>query len=176
VNRIYAIAPPRKAATLTLAALVLLPVPILGAVVLAEGAAVLQPPWLHAALIAGLAIFLGLVLWGLRRMQVQLQDGVLTVRACLYRKCIALDQLDLDAARIIDLDRSSPWWPVWRTNGIGLPGLWVGHHRGRPWRRRIFCAVTTPGRTLLLPLRGQDEALLLSMDAPQALLDQLRRG
>lgn len=176
MSRTYAIAPPRKAATVTLAALVFLPVPILGAVVLAKGAAALQPPWLHAALIAGLAIFLGLVLWGLRRMQVQLQDGVLTVRACLYRKRIALDQLDLDAARIIDLDRTSPWWPAFRSNGIGLPGLWVGHHRGSPWRRRIFCAVTAPKRTLLLPLRGKDEAVLLSLDAPQALLDQLRRG
>ena len=61
-------------------------------------------------------------------------------------------------------------------NGIGLPGAAIGHFRGSPWRRKLFCALTDRDRVLVLPERGNDRAMLLSVENPQALLERLRRG
>ncbi len=176
MSRDFAIAPPRKAAFVTLVALTLLPLPIIAALAAISGADALRPAWVHAALGAGVIAFVGLLVLGLRRMRVRLDGAQLTVRASGYRRRVALADLDLDTARILALDRSSPWWPRLRMNGIGLPGATIGHFRGSPWRRKLFCALTDRDRVLVLPERGSDRAMLLSVENPQALLELLRRG
>lgn len=179
MNRDFAIAPPGKAARVSIVALIaVLPLLALGLPLLVGLGGKTQPLaiWLPAFIGAAMIVLAGLLWFGLHRMRVRLDAGRLEVRASGYRRRVAVADLDLDAARILPLDASGDWRPGFRSNGIGLPGVMVGHFRGRAWSRRVFCAVTDASPVLLLPERGGKRALMLSVQQPQALLDALRLG
>ncbi|MFA5684772.1 MAG: hypothetical protein WCZ65_06875 [Lysobacteraceae bacterium] len=130
------------------------------------------------ALLMTLAICLPLALILQRsgdRATAELDDSALTLRVAWYRQRIAISDLDLAAARIVDLAERSEWRPLIRTNGIGLPGFHAGHFRLRSLRQRAFCVLTSTRRVLALPERG-GRLLLLSLRQPQALLDALGQG
>lgn len=118
--------------------------------------------WLAVAGIAMLA----------RRRSVAIEDGRLVVRAALHTRRIALADLPPEQARIVDLREHREWRPVLRSNGLGLPGLKLGHFRSRGLGK-LFCVLTDPSRVLVLPVRD-GPTLLLSLERPQALLDALR--
>ncbi|MCX7556656.1 hypothetical protein OS187_07445 [Xanthomonadaceae bacterium JHOS43] len=109
----------------------------------------------------------------LRRLSISIDGDSLVVRAALFTRRVRIAELDLAAARVADLDNDREWRPVLRTNGIGLPGACMGHHRGKPWERRIFCALTSHERVLVLPERNGVRCLLLSAEKPKALLGAL---
>ncbi|MCB1567987.1 MAG: hypothetical protein KDI69_04110 [Xanthomonadales bacterium] len=117
------------------------------------------------------AAFMG---WGMRRLEVEIVEGTLIVRAMIYTRKLPLAQLDGAHARIIDLDQERAWAPVLRLNGVGLPGVQIGHFRGSPFRRRLFCLLTSHQRVLLIPELHGESYLLLSLEQPQRLLDALR--
>ena len=95
------------------------------------------------------------------------------MRAGLYSQRVRVKELDLDAARVVDLDGASPWAPKVRINGFSLPGVSLGYFRGKPWTQKLFCLLTSRQRVLVLP-RRDGRVLLLSLERPQALLDALR--
>ncbi|NLB13052.1 MAG: hypothetical protein GX826_03410 [Gammaproteobacteria bacterium] len=57
---------------------------------------------------------------------------------------------------------------------MSLPGLDAGHYRGREWKQKLFCALTSRRNVLLLPQRS-DRVLLLSPEKPQSLLQALQQ-
>jgi len=179
VKRDFAIAPPGKSARVSLVALIAVLPALTIVLVLALGTSGRMPAaglWITTAAGAGMILLAGLLWFGLHRMQVRLEDGVLRVRASGYRRRVALSDLDLAAARVLALDASSEFAPRIKLNGIGLPGVAVGHFRGRPLKRRLFCALTERRRVLVLPERGCERALVLSVEKPQELLDALGRS
>jgi hypothetical protein len=126
-----------------------------------------------AALIAMIFLTAFLVLgWAAKRRAIALDDGVLDVLATFYRRRVPVQDIDLDASRVIDLRERSEWRPWIKTNGYAMPGLYAGWFRSRNWTR-LFCLVTDRQRVLLLPLRAGG-ALLLSPVRPIDVLVALR--
>lgn len=176
MNREFAVVPPGKSARVSLVALIAVLPALTIVLVLALGAFERMPAvglWLTTAAGGGMILLAGLLWFGLHRMQVWVENGELRVRASGYGRRVALSDLDLAAARVLALDASSEFAPRIKLNGIGLPGVAVGHFRGRPLKRRLFCALTDRSRVLILPERGGERAFVLSVEKPQALLDAL---
>lgn len=124
------------------------------------------------ALIAFPILLMLAALW-LRRRSITLQDGVLEVQAAMYRKRVPIGEMDLVAARIVNLEEHTELRPWMKTNGMTLPGFHVGHYRMRETLGKAFCLLTDPHRVLLLPLRDGSR-VLLSLERPQAVLEALR--
>jgi hypothetical protein len=110
-----------------------------------------------------------------RRLGITLQDETLVLRATLYTQRLSLTILDLDAARIVALDRQRELLPRIKWNAFALPGLSAGHFRGWPLSRRFFCLLTRWEQVLVLP-QDDGRMVLLTPERPQALLDALREA
>jgi hypothetical protein len=135
------------------------------------GFAAREQPLLWLALIP-VALVIALLSWSLRRRHVILDGRQLRIAAALHSTTVAVDQLDLDAARIVDLREEAGLVPRWKTFGTAVHGFRGGHFRLRN-RSRAFALLTDRQRVLALPERS-GRMLLLSLERPQALLDALR--
>ena len=124
----------------------------------------------------GVSLFLlatGIVLslaW--RRRRIELGNGQLDVLSTFYRKRVALDSLQPDRARVVDLAEHTEYRPGSKRNGFSMPGFQSGHFSLR--KDKAFCLITDASRVLVLPLRD-GTTLLLSPQHPRALLDELKR-
>lgn len=127
------------------------------------------PFWLPALLVLSLCV----PLLALRRRRIRLDGRELCVAATFYTRRIAVDALDLDRTRVVDLAEHTELKPVLKTNGFNLPGFQAGHYRLRN-RGKAFCLLTGRERVLVLAQRD-GRFILLSPEKPQALLDALRR-
>ena len=124
------------------------------------------------ALFVLVAVLFGFA-WVIRHPRVRLQDGELQVGR-FPRLRVRASQLDLAAARVIDLDNETTLQPIMRLMGTSMPGL----HAGWFWlrdRSRAFLLVTDRRRVLVLP-RREGGPVLLSLVRPESLLDALRRA
>lgn len=108
----------------------------------------------------------------LRRRRIQLEQGELRVTATMFRKRVPLGAIDLDRARIVDLDEHTEFKPRVKTNGFSLPAFFAGHYRLRN-KAKAFCLISDRTRVLVLPLRD-GPLVLLSPEKPRELLDGLR--
>lgn len=135
-----------------------------------------NPARMHGVLpaVVGVPAVLTLLLLAMKRRAVELRDGVLEVRAALFRQRVAVAQLDLDRARIVDLAERTELRPVVKTGGMSLPGFHAGRFRLREKFAKAFCLLTDRHRVLWLPLRDGKDQLLLSLEQPQALLGALK--
>lgn len=107
----------------------------------------------------------------MRRRNVRLEGGELQVAAGMHNRTVAVADLDLAGARIVDLGEHKPLRPLFKSFGTSLPGYHAGHFRLRD-RGKAFVLVTDARRVLVLPERS-GRKLLLSLRHPQALLDAL---
>lgn len=123
----------------------------------------------------GLAVLLpiaALVVYSIHRRKVVLENGVLRIAAGPHTAMVPVASLDLDAARVVDLDERKELQPGLRSFGVGTPGLKAGHFKTLGGQRS-FVLLTDRRRVLLLPERS-GRHLLLSVEKPHALLDALR--
>lgn len=147
--------------------------PGFAALAVATGIVVLattQEPLAWIALPVAFASFAVLALL-LRRRRVTLDAGMLTIAAGVNTRRIAVADIDLASARIVDLRERSEWKPLVKVFGTRLPGLGMGHFRLRD-RSPAFVLLTDRARVLVLPEKS-GKKLLLSLQQPQALLDAL---
>lgn len=132
---------------------------------------------------AVLAAIFGLVMLGLtavmvgmafstKRGAVEVGPSDLTLRAWPYGRTIALADLDLEAARPVDLTAERELRARWRTNGAALPGLQLGWFRLRD-KSRALLLVTDRRRVLHVPTR-KGYVVQVSVADPPALLAALR--
>lgn len=125
-------------------------------------------PWMLAA-VAALG-FAGLcTLYG--RRSVALEAGTLVIRAGLNTRRVPAMAIELERARIIDLDTTRELQPRRMTLGSSLPGYRAGWFRTRQWGKGFFL-LTDRRRVLWLPERDGPH-LVLSLQQPQALLAAL---
>lgn len=125
--------------------------------------------WLLAPVIAAA---IGLILWSIRRRRILLDGDSLDIRAGINSARVKIATLDLDGARIVNLDDVSTLRPMLKTFGTSMPGYRAGHFRLRD-RSGAFVLITDPRRVLAVREHG-GRMLLLSLERPQALLDALR--
>jgi hypothetical protein len=116
---------------------------------------------------------IGLFAFALRRRRVALERGVLTVAAGFNTHRIVADEIELKAARIVDLREHTGLKPMLQILGTSLPGYQTGHFRLRD-HSRAFALLTDRTRVLMLREKS-GRKLLLSLERPQALLDALNR-
>ena len=164
---------PGKGAWATLVVLSLLvPLATIGTVLWAGSPGTAENRWVLIGVMAFALAVTAALAAAMSRRRVELAGGVLTVRATVYTRRVAIAALDLEQARTLDLRERSEWRPLLKTNGFSLPGLRAGHFRLRS-REPAFVLYTDPARVLLLPVSG-DKPLLLGVERPQALLQALR--
>jgi hypothetical protein len=108
----------------------------------------------------------------LRRQRLRLDRNRLEVLTTFYRQRLALSQLQLDRARVIELGEHPELRPWLKSNGFALPGFRSGWFRTRGFKK-LFLATAGGGRLLWLPTTRGD-ALLLQPQRPEALLERLR--
>jgi hypothetical protein len=109
----------------------------------------------------------------LRRHRLQIDADGIEVITTFYRDRVALSQLQLDAARVIDLGEHPELKPWFRSNGMSLPGFRSGWFRTRGLKK-LFIATAGGQRLLWLPTT-RNHALLLQPRQPRVLLDRLRQ-
>jgi len=169
----FAVVPPSKWAVITIVGLLLV-LPVVGFLTAAMASGTYPT---HRAGYFALALLLVVaftLLLMMRRLSVSIGDGQLVVRATLYTLRLRLSELDLDAARIVDLREHREHLPRWKTNGFSVPGLLAGHFRGQGMSKQ-FVLLTDRSRVLLLPQRG-GRLIVLSLEHPHEALKALRHA
>lgn len=138
-----------------------------------------QPPhnpvpwWL--TIVFGSALLPALLLSMLAHRCIHIEGGMLVASgALIVSRKIAIRELALDKARILDLDEHTEFKPLLRLYGVSLPGFTAGYCLLRN-RSRAFCLLTARRNVLLLP-QQDGKYLVLSPEKPRALLDALRAG
>ena len=115
-----------------------------------------------------LAIFVGVF----RNLRVRIDGRTLLVQGGLFRRRVDISELDLDSARVLDLNEHRERRPLWRMFGAGLPGYRVGDYYTRD-KRRAFCLITNFSRVLRIERRN-GHLLMISAERPNDLLKALQ--
>jgi hypothetical protein len=130
-------------------------------------------------LLLAILVSLALLAFVQRRTRVSLEVGTLTIAAGLLTHRIAVANLDLAAARVMDLREHTELRPLIKVFGTRLPGLAMGHFRLHD-RSPAFVLVTDRSRVLVLPekpgTKRSGKTLLLSLQQPKTLLDALHEA
>jgi len=129
--------------------------------------------WLGPVLVAVVAGAIWLVTDRLLlRHDLRIDGAGIDVRTTLYRRRLAWSDLDLAAARVIDIDEHPDRKPLLKSNGVSIPGFRSGWFRSRAFAK-LFVATAGGSRLLWLPTT-LGYTLLLQPRNPAALLERLR--
>ena len=126
-------------------------------------------PWLIL-----LPLIAGGLAWSMHHVRIEIEDGFFVLRRRLFPKKLAMAEIDLAQARIVDLNNQRELQPVLKISGSGLPGYRVGLFRLRNGKKG-WLRLTAWQRVLVLPLHN-GEFILLSPERPDAVLEALRRA
>lgn len=133
--------------------------------------------WLTVTIVVGGTLLLCLAIhWvigrAMRRHDITLDGNGLAIRTTFYSRKLDWGELQLQQARVANLDEHTELKPMLKTNGTSFPGLRSGWFRLRN-RHKALVAMGSGPRVLHLPTtQGYD--LLLQPRQPQALLERLR--
>lgn len=127
-----------------------------------------------AAAVGLIALAIGAIPMLARNARCEVKPEGLDIHAIWYGRTIPYEELRLEEGRAVDLGREPELRPRWRTNGIGLPGYQSGWFKLQDERKALLF-VTDPTSVLLLPTTN-DWSVLVSVAAPEALLEALRRA
>lgn len=168
--RVYQVVPLRKQSVATLSViLALLPLGALYAFTSGQ----IEPEALRIAQAFFFVLLPAAILIpALRRRAVQFEGTTLTVKSAFHTRRREVSELDLDAARVVDLNDETSFRPILRMFGFSLIGFHAGHYLLRN-RKRAFALLTRLEHTLVLP-EQDGKLILLSLERPQHLIDDLR--
>jgi len=142
------------------------------------GASLLGERWLASwsgpAMIALVLVTVWLVVDRLvQRHRMAIDAAGIEVTTTLYRQRVGWADLDLSAARVIDVEEYPESRPMLKSRGVWLPGFRSGWFRSRNLTK-LFVAASGGSRLLRLPTR-KGYTLLLQPGDPSALLARLRQ-
>jgi hypothetical protein len=129
--------------------------------------------WLHAWPVLPAVLVLPFISWHMGHRTVRLGDAGLRIRSFPWPRTLALSNIELDKAEIVDLGKRTELQPVFKAAGSRMPGYRAGRFRLRNGRWASVL-VTDAKRVLLLPLRDGG-LVLLSVERGEALLEAMRR-
>lgn len=133
--------------------------------------------WLAGGVGIVLALVLALLIWlavAAKHVDFAVKPGWLAIRGGPYGRTIAIADLDLEGAHVLDLKSEPGLRPRWKTNGAALPGLAMGWFRLKD-KSKALLFVTDRKRVLFVPTR-LGWSLQLSTAEPERLLASLRRA
>jgi len=133
--------------------------------------------WLTGVVALVLVAVLGLLAWmavAAKHVDFVVEPGRLAIRGGPYGRGIALSDLDLERARVVDLSQESDLRARWKTNGAAMPGLAMGWFRLKD-KSKALLFVTDKSRVLHVPTR-LGWSLQLSTAEPERLLESLKRA
>lgn len=168
----FELAPPGPAANLLLIAAALLPALVTAAVWAGNPAAFeAVPAWALVMIILLGPVLIGFGLLHARNPRIELDATHLTLRLGLIRTRWPRADLQVQQARLLDLDSERDWQPRWKLFGAALPGLQSGLFRLRNGRNaRVY--LTARQAVVLLPT--QRGPILLSLVRPRDFLAALQ--
>lgn len=110
--------------------------------------------------------------WSAKHARFEVTRQGLRIAGAVYGRTIAMQDLDTDGARAVNLRENPDLALVVRTNGAGMPGYAAGWFRTRS-RQKALAFVTDPAHVACIPTR-LGYILLLSTPDPAQLIDALR--
>lgn len=141
-----------------------------------SAAAIASRPTLAIPVGIGLCALAVAAAWGIHRLlsrqRLTLDPTGLEVVTTFYRRRLALHELGIDRARVVDLDEHTSLKPLFKTNGAAMPGYQSGWFRLRNGRKALV-ARAGGTRVVWIPTTRNFD-LLLQPVHPQSLLDRLR--
>ena len=170
----FAIVPPQKTATLLLAAIALGCLAIGVRLLFFDGPEA-WPAWTvrgSAALVMALAGAFAYFLWGAFHSNVTIEGGSIRLQVPIYPVAIPLDSIDAERTKILNLESHHELKPAIRTNGLGVPGYWLGHFRLKNGHRARL-ALTTRSSAAYVPV-DERTALLISVDQGEKFIEALK--
>lgn len=133
-----------------------------------------KPLWLLIpllALLAGIFVLLASTIFSAKLLRVEVSETGVRIRGDLYGRTIPAADLKTSEASLVDL-RKGPYYPQWKTNGVGLPGYLSGWFRLTN-REKALLYVTDTSRVVRIPTR-KGYSLLVSVAEPERFLEQVR--
>lgn len=110
----------------------------------------------------------------MRRLRLRLIDGQLEVITTTFRRTLALSQLGLSDARVLDLQEQTHMRPFIKTAAMAAPGFRSGAYRLRN-REKAFVAMASGPRVLWIPTTV-GYGLMLEVEQPTLALQVLREA
>jgi len=127
-----------------------------------------------SAFILALALLLLFIAWSSRHARVRIAGPDLVLSGDLWGRTIPLAALELERARVVDLERVRELTPRRRTLGTALPGYAAGWFRLQSGEKALVYLTRREG-VVYVPTRD-GYSLLLSAERPEELLTALRSG
>jgi hypothetical protein len=106
--------------------------------------------------------------------RVELESDRLRLVGDMWGRTIPLESIDVSQARILNLDRQSPYSLKWRTFGTSLPGYDSGWFKLRNGEKALVY-LTRRDRIIYLPT-SLEYSLLLSMEQPEIFIETLQKN
>ena len=125
-----------------------------------------------AVLMLGLLFLSLFIAYSCQQVKFELSEQQLNITGDLYGRTIPLTSLVIDEAKVIKLDKASPYRPRWRTNGIGLPGYQSGWFKLKNEEKALLF-LTEYNQVVYLPT-VEGYSLLISVKQAQEFLQLLK--
>ena len=130
-----------------------------------------KPLWFLGGIVLLLLTLVGLfsyIAYSSRTIQFEISEEGLNIRGGFYQRLIPAEAIIIAESKQIDIGKESPYKPVRRTNGIGLPGYASGWFKLRNGDKALLF-ITNPSRVVYIATR-EGYSVLLSVQETERFL------
>lgn len=130
-----------------------------------------KPLWFLGGIILFLLILTGLfsyIAYSSKTVQFEISEEGLNIRGGFYQRLIPAESIKFEKSKQIDIGKESPYKPILRTNGIGLPGYASGWFKLRNGEKALLF-ITNPSRVVYIATREGYSVLLSVQDTERFL-------
>jgi len=125
-------------------------------------------------LIIGAVVLLASTLLSIPQIKFIVSPQELKITYPFYGRTIPLQELKLTEARLVNIQKEPDLKPIWRTNGVGLPGFGGGWFKLKNKERALLFLSDTKQAVYLPTTRGY--VLLMSPENPKRFLERLKQN
>ncbi len=133
-----------------------------------------KPLWFLGGIVLLLLTLVGLfsyIAYSSRTIQFEISEEGLNIRGGLYQRLIPAESIITAKSKQIDIGKESPYEPVRRTNGTGLPGYASGWFKLRNGEKALLF-VTDPSSVVYIATR-EGYSVLLSVQETERFLQSI---
>ncbi len=130
-----------------------------------------KPLWFLGGIILFILTLAGLfsyIAYSSKTVQFEISEEGLNIRGGFYQRLIPAESIIIEKSKQIDIGKESPYKPILRTNGIGLPGYASGWFKLRNGEKALLF-ITNPSRVVYIATREGYSVLLSVQDTERFL-------